>query len=520
MIFLKKYNIIFLIIEIKIFFINIFIDYWSKLFIIAVLIISILIFIYINYYIKEEFFLKRFYFLVAWFILSIIILLISNNFFTLFIGWDGLGVSSYFLVIYYQNWKSINAGLVTILSNRIGDCFYIFILIYYFCYFNIDKINNFLFRFFVIRFFFVIFTITKRAQFPFSAWLPAAIAAPTPVSSLVHSRTLVTAGLYLLFRFFCINYRFTIVFITIIFSFVTLVYSGLNGLLEIDFKKIIALSTLSQLSLIFISLRIEIKIISYFHLFTHAFFKRVLFIRVGVIIHSFFNNQDLRSYNFLLTNILKATLFLSIFSLMGLFFSSGFLRKDFILEKIFVKKRSLFIIWIFFLVMFLTIFYSLRLLITSFYLKIKNRIFYFRIRLKSLLSLVILSLLSLVIGNFLNWNYLYFIWILCFIKYKFYVLYIFVNSILLFIFFNKIIFYKKLFIINFIFLLVKITFFVNKILTIFKKLINFFLEKSFLEIYERNFLYKTNNFSTLFINKNYLLYILLTIIIRFGFIFL
>jgi NADH:ubiquinone oxidoreductase subunit 5 (subunit L)/multisubunit Na+/H+ antiporter MnhA subunit len=148
----------------------------------------------------------------------------------------------------------------------------------------------------------------------------------------------------LLFRFFCYNYSLSIIIITIIISFITLLYSGINGLLEIDFKKIIALSTLRQLSLIFIRLRIEIKIIAYFHLFTHAFFKRVLFISVGVIIHSFFNNQDIRNYNLIIINILKVSLFLSIFSLIGLFFSSGFFRKDFILEKIFLKKRSIIIL--------------------------------------------------------------------------------------------------------------------------------------------------------------------------------
>ena len=162
------------------------------------------------------------------------------------------------------------------------------------------------------------------------------MAAPTPVSSLVHSRTLVTAGFFLLYRFFDLNFRINILLLSLIFSFCTILYAGVNGLTELDFKKIIALSTLRQISLIFIRLCLSLKILSFFHLFTHAYFKRLLFIRVGVIIHLFFNNQDLRNYSIIFIRILKIGFFLRIFSLTGLFFSSGFYRKDYILEKIFL----------------------------------------------------------------------------------------------------------------------------------------------------------------------------------------
>jgi NADH-ubiquinone oxidoreductase chain 5 len=244
--------------------------------------------------------------------------------------------------------------------------------------------------------------LTKRAQFPFSAWLPAAIAAPTPVSSLVHSRTLVTAGFYIIFRFSNFNSIFYISIILILFSYITILYSGINGLLELDFKKIIALSTLRQISLIFIRLRIEIKIISFFHLFTHAFFKSLLFIRVGCIIHLFFNNQDLRNYNIIFLNLLKLSLLFSIFSLIGIFFSSGFFRKDFILEKILLKKGSIFFIWVFFFIIFLTMFYSIRLLLTSFFLKINQKMLYFTIRISIIKRIFFLRFTSIIIGSILN----------------------------------------------------------------------------------------------------------------------
>ena len=259
---------------------------------------------------------------------------------------------------------------------------------------------------------------------------------------------------------------------------------------------------------------------SYFHLFTHAFFKRVLFIRVGVIIHFFFNNQDIRNYNFLFLNILKARIILSVFSLIGLFFSSGFLRKDFILEKIFLKKRSFIILWLFFIIMFLTIFYSIRLLISVSFVNINNKIFYYSFRTKIILSLILLAFLRLVIGNFLNWNFLYFVWIFCFIKYKFFILLISINSFYIFYFLKKINLLKNFFIIRSIIFLVKITFFFNIWNLYFKKIVSQILEKRILEVYENNNFFKIINLNFLFNRKNFLIYLILTIIIRFFFIIL
>lgn len=434
----------------------------------------------------------------------------------MFIGWDGLGVSSYFLVIFYQNWKSLNAGLVTILSNRVGDCFFIIIFISLIIY-KSDKIINLFSISSIFIFIYIIFCLTKRAQFPFSTWLPAAIAAPTPVSSLVHSRTLVTAGFYLLFRFFEVNQSYNLIFLTLIFSFCTILYAGINGLTERDFKKIIALSTLRQISLIFISLRLELKLISFFHLFTHAYFKRLLFISVGAIIHIFFNNQDLRNYNLIFSNSIKIGIFLSIFSLTGLFFSSGFFRKDFILEKIFLKNGSIIIIWLFFLRIFLTIFYSLRLLNITFLKNPNIKIYFFTKRKFLILSIFFIRLVSLIVAFFINWNFIYFYNIISYIKTKIFILSIFFNAVLLFFVFNKN--FSFVYIINNILLLRKITFFLNRKILTFKKLISFCLEKRIIEIYERNISYKIRyfNFSYLYYKISYFIIWILIIIIIFLF---
>lgn len=202
---------------------------------------------------------------------------------------------------------------------------------------------------------------TKRAQIPFSAWLPAAIAAPTPVSSLVHSSTLVTAGIYIIFRFAPIlNLE-----IVRIFGVLTLLIAGLNALKEIDIKKIVALSTLRQLGLIVSGLGLGFTLSAFFHLILHAFFKALLFIRVGNIIHLSDDYQDLRKINFW-ENKRSITLRFCIISnlrLIGFPAFRGFFSKDFILESNFFNFNIRRYYWILiFLGCIFTSVYSIRFL--------------------------------------------------------------------------------------------------------------------------------------------------------------
>ena len=178
-------------------------DTISLYFISLVSLISGRVIIFRNSYITSEKFFSRFIILVFFFIISIYLLILSPNLIRLLLGWDGLGVTSYLLVIFYQRNKSYNAGILTAITNRLGDVgllisirIFIYIGSWTYLYFNFLE-NNFSNLFIYII---IISSITKRAQIPFSAWLPAAIAAPTPVSSLVHSSTLVTAGVYLIIR--------------------------------------------------------------------------------------------------------------------------------------------------------------------------------------------------------------------------------------------------------------------------------------------------------------------------------
>lgn len=244
-------------------------------------------------------------------------------------------------------------------------------------FFSIGRWSYINYVFFVnlnwFRLFFLIASLTKRAQIPFSAWLPAAMAAPTPVSSLVHSSTLVTAGVYIMIRF---NYFLTenLKFFLILISLTTIIISGISGVFEFDLKKIIALSTLSQLGFIIYSISLGLDNLAFFHLITHARFKALLFICAGLFIHNFCDNQDIRFFGLINKNF---SFSLSIFnvanlSLCGFPFLSGFFSKDLILELVLLKKVNLIYFFLVFLGTFLTVFYTIRLI---YFLTFKNIFF-------------------------------------------------------------------------------------------------------------------------------------------------
>lgn len=312
--------------------------------------------------------INRFIVLVCMFVLSIIFLIVSPNLIRILLGWDGLGLVSYCLVVYYQNIKSSRAGMLTALSNRVGDVAILMCIawilnfgrwnfIFYLDYMKED------FSIQLIAWLVVLAAFTKRAQIPFSSWLPAAMAAPTPVSSLVHSSTLVTAGVYLLIRFnFCLR-TYCLIFILFI-SGVTIFIAGLGANFEFDLKKIIALSTLSQLGLMMRVLALGDYILAYFHLLTHALFKALLFICAGRIIHNLGNCQDIRFMGGLV-NIIPVTcsmFIISNLSLCGLPFLSGFYSKDLVLEVLSIKVLNLFVYFIFFISTGLTVCYTFRLI--------------------------------------------------------------------------------------------------------------------------------------------------------------
>lgn len=347
-------------------------DWISLIFISFVLLISSLVIFYSNQYIEEDFNVNRFILLVLIFVLSIIILIIRPNLIRILLGWDGLGLVSYCLVIYFQNVKSYNAGILTALSNRIGDVALLLAIAWILNYgswnyiFYLDIINK-SFEIIIIGSLVILAAITKSAQIPFSSWLPAAIAAPTPVSALVHSSTLVTAGVYLLIRFNILLVDSFIGQFLLLISGLTIFIAGLGANFEFDLKKIIALSTLRQLGLIIRILSIGFYKLAFFHLLTHALFKALLFICAGVIIHNTKNAQDIRFIGRLRMRMpLTCSCFnIANLALCGIPFLAGFYSKDLILEVVMLSYINFFSFFLFFFSTGLTVCYSFRLVYYS-----------------------------------------------------------------------------------------------------------------------------------------------------------
>jgi NADH-ubiquinone oxidoreductase chain 5 len=302
-----------------------------------------------------------FTFLLLFFVISILFLVVRPNLFMLLLGWDGLGLTSYILVVYYRRRRRSVAGIVTFLINRLGDIFFLFgisFLVFFFDWEGI-KMKSILFFGCVLL---VAFS-TKRAQVPFSSWLPAAMAAPTPVSSLVHSSTLVTAGVFLIVRFRAVIFPYSFFLLSI--GIITLLLAGLMANYEWDLKKLIAYSTLSQLGFIVTTFSIGLIILSFFHLITHAMFKASLFISAGTIIHRGDNRQEFRnSFNTQFSKpFISRAIFLCLLCLSGIPFTSGFFSKDIILDG----GRVFFLLFFFyFLGVFFTIIYSFRFFVYTF----------------------------------------------------------------------------------------------------------------------------------------------------------
>nr|BBB55908.1 NADH dehydrogenase subunit 5 [Oncomelania hupensis nosophora] len=341
-----------------------------------VCLISGCVMLFSSSYMSHDPFLKRFVWLVMLFVLSMNLLVFIPSLPALLLGWDGLGIVSFALVIYYQNMKSLGAGMLTIMANRIGDV--MILLSIGILVLQGHWIINLMWDFHLSMYLVLTITVaamTKSAQIPFSAWLPAAMAAPTPVSALVHSSTLVTAGVFLLIRFYPFLSESSMFQPALLFiSVLTLLLAGIGANYENDLKKIIALSTLSQLGVMMMSLGMGMVSLSLFHLYTHALFKALLFLCAGMIIHNSSNYQDIRSMGLISKQapLTIACLNIANLSLCGAPFLSGFYSKDLILEMSLANPTSSLMILLIFLATGMTAAYSLRLSFCSLWGNMKN----------------------------------------------------------------------------------------------------------------------------------------------------
>jgi NADH-ubiquinone oxidoreductase chain 5 len=316
---------------------------------IPVLIVSSVVHIYSIGYMSSDPHNQRFFSYLSLFTFMMIILVTANNFLLMFVGWEGVGVCSYLLVSFWFTRIAANQSSISaFLTNRVGDCFLtigMFTIIWSFG--NLDYNSVFsLSPFFneniitIVGICLLIGAMAKSSQVGLHIWLPMAMEGPTPVSALIHAATMVTAGVYLLMRSSpLIEYSSTILLIIVWLGAITTIFSSLIGLFQQDIKKVIAYSTMSQLGMMVIAIGLSSYNVALFHLINHAFYKGLLFLGAGAVIHAVGDNQDFRRYGGLkqYLPLTYSVILIASLSLVAFPFMTGFYSKDFILESAYGK---------------------------------------------------------------------------------------------------------------------------------------------------------------------------------------
>jgi NADH-ubiquinone oxidoreductase chain 5 len=312
---------------------------------IPVLIISSLVHIYSIGYMANDPHNQRFFSYLSLFTFMMIILVTANNYLLMFVGWEGVGVCSYLLVSFWFTRIAANqSSMSAFLTNRVGDCFLtigMFAILWslgnldYSTVFSLAPyINENVIT--IIGICLLIGAMAKSSQIGLHVWLPMAMEGPTPVSALIHAATMVTAGVYLLMRSSpLIEYSSTLLLLILWLGAITTVFSSLIGLFQQDIKKVIAYSTMSQLGMMVIAIGLSSYNIALFHLINHAFYKGLLFLGAGAVIHAVADNQDFRKYGGLISflPLSYSVILIASLSLVAFPFMTGFYSKDFILES-------------------------------------------------------------------------------------------------------------------------------------------------------------------------------------------
>ena len=316
---------------------------------IPVLIVSSLVHLYSIGYMSHDPHNQRFFSYLSLFTFMMIILVTADNFLVMFVGWEGVGVCSYLLVSFWFTRIAANQSSISaFLTNRVGDCFLtigMFAILW--SYGNLDYSTVFSLSpyysesvIIIIGICLLIGAMAKSSQVGLHVWLPMAMEGPTPVSALIHAATMVTAGVYLLIRVSpLIEYSSLVLLLCLWLGAITTVFSSLIGLFQQDIKKVIAYSTMSQLGMMVIAIGLSSYNIALFHLVNHAFYKGLLFLGAGAVIHAVADNQDFRKYGGLISYLplTYSVMFIASLSLVAFPFMTGFYSKDFIIESAFGK---------------------------------------------------------------------------------------------------------------------------------------------------------------------------------------
>nr|YP_009427777.1 NADH dehydrogenase subunit 5 [Godlewskia godlewskia]ASU96528.1 NADH dehydrogenase subunit 5 [Godlewskia godlewskia] len=393
---------------------NIILDTVSLSFSNVVCLISGCVMLFSSSYMANDPFLKRFIWLVMLFVMSMNLLVFIPSLPALLLGWDGLGIVSFALVIYYQNMKSLGAGLLTILANRIGDVMILIsiaIMVLQGHWIILIMWDPYLLSW--LTFTILIAAMTKSAQIPFSAWLPAAMAAPTPVSALVHSSTLATVGVSLSTRFSSLSSKTNMFQPVLLFiSVLTLLMAGIVANHENDLKKIAALSTLGQLGMMMMALGMNMMSLSLFHLYAHALFKALLVLCTGMIILNGARWQDTRSVGlvFMQAPLTITSMNIANLPLCEAPFLSSFYAKDLILGTSLTSPTRMVMNVLIFTSTGMSVAYTLRLSFCSLWTNMKNYPMHMKVEKDDFIntSTSILAIPALVAGAFTQSSFLKF----------------------------------------------------------------------------------------------------------------
>ena len=373
------------------------IDPLSSVMLVVVTFVSALVHVYSIGYMSHDPHKPRFMSYLSLFTFSMLALVVSDNFLQLFFGWEGVGLCSYLLIgFWYKKETANNAAIKAFIVNRIGDfglAIAIFLIFFFFGTINFQEVfqvtNQFAEKkviFFgfesnlitLICIFLFIGAMGKSAQFLLHTWLPDAMEGPTPVSALIHAATMVTAGVFLVVRCSPIfEYSQIALNLVTIVGMITAIFAASVALVQNDIKKIVAYSTCSQLGYMFFAAGVGAYHVAMFHLFTHAFFKALLFLGAGSTIHAFKDEQDIRNMGGVRKNLPYTYMFmlLGTLALTGFPFLSGFYSKDAIIEFAYLKNSSLgnYAASIGILTAFLTSIYSWRLFFKTFHGPYNNK---------------------------------------------------------------------------------------------------------------------------------------------------
>ena len=373
------------------------IDPLSSVMLVVVTFVSALVHIYSIGYMSHDPHKPRFMSYLSLFTFSMLALVVSDNFLQLFFGWEGVGLCSYLLIgFWYKKESANNAAIKAFLVNRIGDfglAIGIFLIFFYFGTINFQEVFEIVPQFIekklvflgfesslitLICVFLFVGAMGKSAQFLLHTWLPDAMEGPTPVSALIHAATMVTAGVFLVVR--CsplFEYSQTALNLVTIVGMVTAIFAASVALVQNDIKKIVAYSTCSQLGYMFFAAGVGAYHVAMFHLFTHAFFKALLFLGSGSVIHAFKDEQDIRHMGGVRKKLLYTYVLMLIgtLALTGFPFLSGFYSKDAIIEFAYLKSSPLgnYAASIGIFTAFLTSIYSWRLFFKTFHGPYNNK---------------------------------------------------------------------------------------------------------------------------------------------------